>query len=295
MTYVAPAHITGFFYPIISEDPMLSGSMGAGFSLRLFSFTEVKKGNHGVRIYINGVDRTREACTSKKAVELFFKEADLKENITVNHTFNFPVGCGLASSGAGALGIVFELNNLFDTGFSRLKLAQIAHIAEIECKTGLGSVVGQYDGMFEIRLRAGAPGVGSVSRYKVETLVGLVIYGPLKTERVLSTSHLLKRIKEAFGKKNYELKEKFSVEKFVELSRKFAEASGILTDKVMKTLNIAKSYNLNGSMLMLGEGVFLFGYDLEERFKEFLTDIRKIAKPIYTTISTIDNLGVREV
>ncbi len=295
MAYMAPAHVTGFFYPVISEDPMFSGSMGAGFSLNLFSVTEIKKGSEGVRIYINGVDKTSEACTSKRAVDIFFKEAGFRESVIVNHYFSFPIGCGLASSGAGALGAVLELNDLFDTGFSRLKLAQMAHVAEVECRTGLGSVVGQYDGMFEIRIKAGAPGIGEVYRYRVDTPVGLVVFGPLKTEKVLTADKLLNRIKGAFGEKHRELRRSFSIEKFVELSLEFSRESGILTDVVERAINIARGYNFEGSMLMLGEGIYVFGDNLEKRFYEFISDIRKIIKPIYYTISFTDNLGVRGV
>ena len=293
--YKSPAHITGFFYPVISQNPLQSGSLGAGFSLKIYSYTSVKKEKRVTKVFMNGIDRTEEACTSKKAIDLFFKEAGFKENVVVSHSFEFPVGCGLASSGAGALGVVFSLNEMFDTDFSRLKLAQLAHIAEVECRTGLGSVVGQYDGMFEIRIKAGAPGIGEVIRFKLEYPIGIIVLGPLETKKVLSTSKTVDMIKKAFGEKHYSLRKKFSFDNFISFSLKFMEETNIATDSVIKILKIAQGMGLKGSMLMLGEGVFLTGDKIENKFSELVSKIKKFAKPIYTKITYIDNYGTKRM
>ncbi len=60
--------------------------------------------------------------------------------------------------------MAFALNKALETNLSRTKIGQIAHNAEIHCKTGLGTVLSSYHGGFEIRTKHGAPGIGSLQK-----------------------------------------------------------------------------------------------------------------------------------
>lgn len=291
-----PAHVTGFFYPIIKDNPLESGSLGAGFSLTKYVYTEVKLNNDSkIRVFFNDKEVTDQACTSYVAAKELLNYIGEKRGVIIKHKFEIPIGCGLASSGAGALGVVFGINEELDIGLKRIELAKFAHIAEVKCKTGLGSVIAQYDGMFEIRIKAGSPGLGVVLRFPVKENVAILVYGEIETKKILSSKNALKRVKYAFGEKHLELLKNFSVENFCRLSRDFATQSGLLSEHLKYLLNKASYLGLNGSMLMLGDGVFLFGEDLNKRVKKLLDQLDKNMRPRTIIFAEIDNYGVTQV
>ena len=51
-----------------------------------------------------------------------------------------PLGCGFGLSGAAALATAYALNEYLSLGKAREALAMIAHVAEVENRTGLGDV-----------------------------------------------------------------------------------------------------------------------------------------------------------
>ncbi len=287
-----PLHVTGFFRAHLHENPLYAGSIGAGFSFQTYLKTTVKINELGeIRIFINGEEKTEEAKTSYTAAEQFFERCEIFEGVDIFHEVPAPIGCGLATSGAGALGVVFGLNELFGMGINKVELAQIAHVAEVENKTGLGSVIAQYEGQFEIRLKPGAPGIGVVKRIPVDAEVAIIVFGEIPTPEILKSEEKIKKIENAFDNKNEILASAFSIEKFCELSLDFAKRSGLLTRRGERILEIAKKYDLIGSQLMIGDGVFLFGDDLRTKIKRILGEIEE--KPIKVIVSGIDNIGVR--
>ena len=78
--------------------------------------------------------------------------------VNIKHGISIPIGFGLGSSGAGALSLSYALNDALDIGLGRNQTAQIAHHGDIACKTGLGTVIAEFLGGFEIRTSIGAPG-----------------------------------------------------------------------------------------------------------------------------------------
>ena len=57
---------------------------------------------------------------------------------------SLPLGYWFGISGASALATAYALNRLLKLKKSNKELAIIAHIAEVESKTGLGDVTNQY-------------------------------------------------------------------------------------------------------------------------------------------------------
>ncbi len=291
-----PGHVTGFFKPIIRDDPTVSGSLGAGFSLKRYVYTRVKILDEPViRVFFGGRDVTKEACTSYTAAKYLLDTVGKDVGVEIYHEFEIPIACGLASSGAGALGVVFAINDELKLGMSRNELAKIAHIAEVKCRTGLGSVIAQYEGMFEIRLKEGAPGIGKVARFPVRESVAILVFGPIETKKILSSKEALERVIRAFGNKHYELLENFSVENFCKLSKQFAIEAGLINDRLLLLLRKAGEYGLYGSMLMLGDGIFLFGDDLETKLQKLITSLDNTFRPKYIMFTEIDNVGVSKV
>jgi len=293
-----PSHITGFFKPVITDELETTGSIGAGFSIQKYVYTSVlrDKESSDVKVYFNKKDATKIACTTLSVVKKIMKIAEIDNiGLKIYHNFEIPIGCGLASSGAGALGAAFSINRVLELNIPRDKLVMIAHKAEIECKTGLGSVMGQFEGMFEVRVKAGGPGFGKVARFPMNEKVAILIYGPIETRDILSSRKIMERISKAFGNKHIELLDNFSLENFIKLSKAFATSAKLINNRVEYLLRRAKNIGLEGSMLMVGEGVFLFSEDLESRINQLLNDIPVNLRPHTVIITEIDNEGIREV
>lgn len=288
---LAPIHVTGFFFPVIKKDPNRSGSLGAGFSLEEYIKTQIRpRDDSKIKVYFNKNDVTSAAGTSKQAAKEFFKLSGKQEGVDIFHTFTVPISCGLATSGAGALGVVYGLNEFFDTSFSPTKLATLAHIAEVKQKTGLGSVIAQYKGKFEVRVKAGNPENGKVKRFQSNAKCALLIYDQIETKGILGSKQRLREIRQGFGEKHTKLMKHFSIEQFIDLSYQFATETNLLTPFLQNILEKARNLGLNGSMLMLGNGVFLFGKKLEENLQTLKQTLAN--KPNHSFIAKVDNKGI---
>ena len=66
--------------------------------------------------------------------------------VKVDLTSPLPLGCGFGLSGAASLATAYALNELLHLGKDMETLAMIAHVAEVENRTGLGDVCSQYHG-----------------------------------------------------------------------------------------------------------------------------------------------------
>ena len=156
----SPGHITGFFeIPWDNSHSfhfLYKGSTGAGFSIdRGIATTahvyESAKTNY--EIQINGI-KNCEAEVSKCVIEEYLKLADRPHFLSISHEVKIPIGFGLGSSGAAALSLSYALNQALDIGLSATQAAQIAHMAEIACNTGLGTVIAEFAGGLEMRTSA---------------------------------------------------------------------------------------------------------------------------------------------
>ncbi|MDI6690516.1 MAG: pantoate kinase [Candidatus Bathyarchaeota archaeon] len=295
----APSHITGIFQIFDqSVDSLKAGSKGAGVSLCRGVTTVVKaekSGKNFIQVKING-SISNSAEVSKHVGKIFvskFKEEVENHRVIVEHQVEMPIGAGFGTSGAAALSLALALNETFKLGMSKMEAAQIAHIAEVECKTGLGTVIAETYGGIEIRTKPGAPGIGEIKHIpaKKDMAVACLSFGPLSTRKFLTDEAIRKRINESGGKLLDRLMEKPSVANFMKLSRQFAENVGLLTDKLRSVLKEADEAGFVCSMPMFGESVFTIAE------KDALPDLLKIFERHgsggKTIISEIDFEGAR--
>jgi pantoate kinase len=294
----APAHITGFFQIFDeSADSLSNGSRGAGVSLSMGVKTLVKIRRFSgsfFRISINGVV-SDVANVSEHVVKAFrsrFKEMEDFE-ILVDHRTEVPVGTGFGTSGAAALSLALALNKALGLSLSWMEAAQLAHVAEVECRTGLGTVIAEMLGGAEIRVKAGAPGVGEIKHMLVpkDTMVASLVFGPLSTRTLLADQETRKRVNELGGKFVDKLLKESTIANFLKLSRQFAEHIGLITDRTRNALNLADSTGLVCSVPMFGEAVFTLGR--HESFKELFETFRKYGLNGQTLVSRIDFEGAR--
>jgi len=260
-TAFSPAHITGFFQIFDQpENPLFKGSRGAGVSLKKGVKTTVlarKSARKLVEIRING-KATNTAEVSESVADAFLSLTPTNYRLLVQHEVEVPVGCGLGSSGAGALSLALALNELLGLELSKIEAAQIAHVAEVKCRTGLGTVIAQTFGGMEIRASPGAPGIGEIKPIAVDGnyIVVCLPFGPSSTRKALTDPKLHQVINKCGGKLVDELVRKPRVPEFLRLSRDFAESTSLITDRVRKVLAEADREGFVCSMAIFGETVF---------------------------------------
>lgn len=256
-----PGHITGIFQICDQPaDPLKKGSRGAGVSIAKGVTTRVRIKNsskNSFKIRING-KTTTSAKVSEHVINAFFSRVEKNYRIIVDHDVEVPIGSGFGASGAGALSLALVLNEAFGCGLSLLEAAQVAHIAEVECKTGLGTVIAAASGGLEIRTKVGGPGVGQVKNIPVEEdyVVACLSFGPISTKEVLTNEKLRQRINEFGGRLLDQLIAESKPHVFMNLSRKFAEYVGLISPRIRKVLREADSEGLTCSMAMVGESIF---------------------------------------
>jgi pantoate kinase len=293
----SPGHITGIFrIHDQPEDSLKKGSWGAGVSIARGVTTRVHiktASENSFIIRING-KTAKYARVSEHVVNTFLSHTKKNHKIIVDHDVEVPVGSGFGSSGAGALSLSLALNEAFGLDFSRTEAAQVAHIAEVECKTGLGTVIAEASGGLEIRTEPGGPGVGEVRNIPVgeDYVVVCVSLGPVSTREVLADEEFRQLINE-FGRR---LLDQLIAEPkphvFMNLSREFAEGVGLISPRIRKVLRETDSEGLTCSMAMLGESVF--SLVRRDELEELLKIFRKhAASEDSIIVSDIDFQGAR--
>ena len=189
-----PAHITGFFKAHLEnnqENLENLGSMGAGFSIRQGVTTKVtvdKKNSHdsNFKITTKGYQSDK-TDVSEFVLNEFLKIGDFEDQFfDIEHEISIPVGYGLGSSSAVALSLSFALDQALGTKLDKNTIGQIAHNAEVNCKTGLGDVLASFHGGFEVRVKPGAPGIGTVEKISTDKIsVIMICFSPISTNKFI--------------------------------------------------------------------------------------------------------------
>jgi len=293
----SPGHITGLFQICDhAEDPLLKGSRGAGVSITRGVITKVcieRAPKTSFEIRING-NHAESAKASECVIKALLPVAGGNYRILVNHDVNIPIGSGFGSSGAGALSLALALNEAFRLDLSRFEAAQVAHIAEVRCRTGLGTVIAETFGGLEIREKPGAPGVGEVKRIPIDDdyVVACLKFGPMSTKKALSDERIRQQINGLGGKLVDELVARPKPAIFMNFSRSFAEGVGLISKRMRKTLEEADGRGLTCSMNMFGE--CLFSLVRRDDVKELLEIFgRHALSEDSIVIAEIDHQGAR--
>jgi pantoate kinase len=297
----SPGHLTGFFATdkiVQNVNPIFNGSVGAGFSISQGINTTVKVYNDfskSYKISVNGMD-SFDAKVSKFVVEHYLKMINKQVFISVEHESEIPIGYGLGSSGSAALSLSYALNQALKANLSLIQAAQIAHQADIACKTGLGSVISEFIGGFEIRTSIGGPGIGKILKIPVSSQLYAVIFciKPINTDHVLEKSFS--------SCNNYSLKisgkvmiEKLlsdpSIDTFLELSHVFAKEYGLLDGYCKDPILKLKSVGMKCSVALFGHTLFTVVK------KGDLDRVVQILKQFEgkLIVCNIDNIGARLV
>ena len=289
----SPAHITGFFKAELDgKEPNQLGSLGAGFSIQKGVKTTVNvrsKTEHDINNYAIRVKgfNTGDIRVSEYVLNEFLLD---EKYFDVTHEIDVPVGYGFGCSGAVALSLAIALNDALKYGYTKTKVAQIAHKAEIKCQTGLGDVLASYHGGFEIRTKSGAPGIGEVQRIipKEKLEVMIICFNPISTKKFLKEKISL--INGLGGKMVQKLVKSQDMDEFQDLSIKFAQYIHVITPKMNKVIKDLHDNGIKCGIALFGETIFsLVPKDKKQKALEIL---KKYDDGIVIT-SRIDNSGAR--
>jgi pantoate kinase len=286
----SPSHITGFYSEVEDESILNRGSLGAGISIRKGVRSTVElydNERNNFIIVINGVI-SKDAIVSKFVINEFLKRTNKNYFIKVSHEVNLPIGYGIGTSGSAALSLAFALNDALSLGLSDTESAQIAHKAEIECKTGLGTVLSEFHGGLCIRIKGGAPGIGKTNVIRLNNYkVAIFCFSPMFTQYFIESIRKISN-----DECNYMmmkvLKTKSTVD-FLELSYKFSQSLRFVNKTCNKLMDLLTQNGFHNSAALFGQTVFTIVKENE------LETIKKISKnfPTRLFISDIENEGAR--
>jgi pantoate kinase len=297
-TAFVPGHISGFFQVCEASDPERNGSRNCGpcVDAGVLTSVEVQPGERAsIEIFING-KKAPEARTSLSAAEQVLRGTPELSKVIIKHDSRIPIGAGYGASGAGALGVALALPKALDIAMSRSQATKIAHVAEIECNTGLGDVGAQLMGGLVVGVEPGAPPYGKWQRIEVPADVKMVCgtLGQISTKDFLKNKEMRGKSERLGGLALKKLLNVQSLQNFMEVSREFAEELGLLDDELRVLIKAATSAGaLGASQVMLGRAVFapVEKEKLEAVKKAFL----ELLEPDSVIVASVDNLGARLV
>ena len=257
----SPCNITGFFRIHDSfHDPLRVGSTGAAVAIANGVTTRVslRRTRHpSIVTRFNG-QRLDGKAVSNEVARIYSKLDESSWRVEISHECRFPPGRGYGTSGAGALGLSLALNEAMGLSFSMVEAAQIAHLCEVECKTGLGTVASVFSGGLTVRTVPGAPEIGQVRKLTLPSSLRIVSgsFGPISTRRVLADRYLKKTINDCGRALIERFLQDVSYSNFMSISRKFSNCVGLISSRLRRAMNILDSSGFSCSMMMLGESLF---------------------------------------
>lgn len=236
------------------------GSRGGGFGFQKGVTTEVIVSDaetSNIRVFINEKDAP-EAETTKNVVQMLLNKISKTYNVVVKHKVEVSIGAGFGSSAAGALTTALTLSKALGLNLTYNQLGRIAHVAEVKCKTGLGTVGPLMLGGCILTIEPGAPGIAIIDRIPISADYVIVagVFGPTPTREVLSSPERRIAVNK-WGRKTLEkILAEPSLENFLVCCREFAEKTGFMTERVRALVRLAeKAGAIGAAQNMVGEAV----------------------------------------
>jgi pantoate kinase len=300
----APAAISSFFeiYDTEGDKPIVDlekmGARGGGFGLQKGVSTKVtakEAGNSMIKVFINSMPAA-EAKTTRKMVEMLLSGITAKYDVTVEHQIEVPIGTGFGTSAGGALTAGLALKEALDLPLTYNQIGKIAHVAEIQCQTGLGTVSSlTHTGGCVLVVEPGAPGICQLDRIPIPQNYS-VVAGFFKSnilKKPIFTDPQRKQVINRYGKKTLEaILAKPTIENFLESCWYFAEKTGLATDNIRQLVKLAKKAGAVGAAQnMLGEAVHALVSD--EKAGEVAEAFKQVLPSEKVLVSKIDFQGAR--
>ncbi len=283
----SPAGISSFFEICDSaadgtpiSDLERVGSRGGGFGIQKGVFTQVsvtEAKTSCIRVFING-KLAPEATTTKTISQMLLDRTAKQLDVVVKHKVDIPIGAGFGSSAGGALTTGLALSKVLDLPLTYNQIGRIAHVAEVQCKTGLGTVAPLMIGGCVLVVEPGAPGIGVIDRIPINDKYVIVagVFDATLTKQVLNSVEKRREVNR-WGAKTLEMiLAEPSVENFMECCLNFADKAGFMTPRVRRLVKLAiKAGAVGAAQNMVGEAVHALAFeenveDIKEAFKQVL-------------------------
>jgi len=280
--------LSGFFAPYIAENFVFTGAIGGGITVDRGVYLELSIDYHNskngvlVENYINNT-KINNSCIAKYVTSRLLSEAGIDGiKIAINQRIDIPIGGGYGSSGASALAIALALANSLKLRKTIKQIAQIAHEADIICRTGLGTVVGLLNpcGGIVIVKKAGDPYHAEIDHIPVDSSITAIsaFYNPIPKNNILNSNNNLEKIRRIGLEILNEILKDPSPETFIRKCYEFAVKSELITNWVNSIIKEVASIRgvLGASMNMIGEGIFMF---IERNYVENVINVINRTKP----------------
>jgi|Deesub1362A_J573_1020465.scaffolds.fasta_scaffold00003_193 pantoate kinase len=266
-----PGHISGFWYVYKREDPLHTGTVGAGLVIEPGLIVSSNPG-YNEKLMFNG------RVISVNTLESAYINAGI-EGVPIKVSSPFELGRGYGASAAIALGglyISFREKGILK---SWLEIGRYAHQAEVENVTGYGDVIAEiYGGGLELRIEPGAPGIGVVDRVPVSSDINVLTVG---LDRY-TTLDMFKRYGDKIRESGIKVYKEFikapSIESFLHLSHRFSMETGMLTKEMDTRLK-----ELLGGYIRQGR---VLGYFVKKGLLVVVSEGNASAE-VYRAISTL--------
>lgn len=183
MIIKVPLHVSGLWIPHYEKDPLRTGSTGAGLNLGLTCVATPEPADCSVVL--------EEGSSLWNSSPSWVIQTCGEAGISVRTRVECPVPIRAGFAVSSAIAISHSLASFLLAGKGSMRALQHAHRVEVETGGGLGDVLAQYVGGFEIRVKPGAPGVGEAYRVLTPENPALIV-GVLRGEE--ETGGMLKRI-----------------------------------------------------------------------------------------------------
>ena len=250
----APGNLSCVFKIIPHPEATKMHSLGMGFTITEGVVVTVSQhdGQTGVRFNDNEIHFPTVVSVIQKLTP---------QPMKVEITSPLPLGCGFGLSGAASLATTYALNALLELGKSEEELAMIAHVAEVENRTGLGDVCAQYHGGCLVKLQRGYPLAAKRLPIPAQPIF-YRYFSSIQTKTILESAERRERINTAADETLQALEQltKSDTVDFnacIRLSKQFSLNSGLLEDTHVKdTIRSVEEAGGVASMIMLGNAVF---------------------------------------
>jgi len=263
----SPSGISSFFKACTHNedgspisDPIRVGAEGGGFALTKGVTTKVyvkKSDVSQIDVVINKRE-TKEAKTTETMVKRLLQPLKRQYDIRVEHLIEVPIGAGFGTSAAGALSCGLALSHALRLDFTYNQIAQIAHVVDVECNTGLGTIEGLTLGGLVLVVKSGAVGIGLVDRIPVRPSLKIVAgtFQSMDKSAVLWSKEKTMQINLIADRTMQRILAKPTPTNFLKCCKRFALDSGLASTRVRKLIDAVEDAGaLGAAQNMIGEAV----------------------------------------
>jgi pantoate kinase len=275
------------------------GARGGGFGLQRGVHTKViaeEAAVNNIQVFIN-LQPTAEAKTTRNVIQRLLNQTGKTYRVTVEHQIDVPVGMGFGTSAGGALTAGLALREALALPLTYNQIGKIAHISEIQCQTGLGTVSAlTVGGGLILVTEPGAPGICQIDRIPISPDYVIVagFYNSKLPKTVLSSPERKVQINRYSKKTLKQILAEPSLENFLASCWNFAQKAGFATENVRQLVELAKKAGAVGATQnMIGEAVH--AAVLEENALSVIEAFKQVLPNEKIITTKIDFQGARLV